>query len=72
MAMVIENRLRLGELAVEPLRGAVVQQELLVDEFHVRLRPKQAASRAAGRHGILTLFKRHQITHSHPGRKLIS
>jgi hypothetical protein len=35
VAVIIKDRFRLGELAVEPARGLVAQQKIVVDEgFH--------------------------------------
>jgi hypothetical protein len=35
MAMVIQNRLVLGELVIEPPRGLGVKQEIFVDKGHI-------------------------------------
>ena len=35
MAMVIENRLVLGELVIEPLRGLCGEQKIFVDKGHI-------------------------------------
>ena len=34
MIVIIEDRLGLGELMIQPARGFGVQQEIFVDEFH--------------------------------------